>query len=175
MPPEHPPLNRAERRALKHKRGPSKPGWNSGKVVDVTSIALLDDCKPYAEGLTTHSHLITRAAFDRLVDGSADEPDFDRVAMAINLSKHRAMEIDEGLANFFERAQDCMDACKSLYIQHRKFGFCDQGLEVVREAMDHHEAITDASSPQQMEHALRQVHKQLQRQAQHHPTQHQPA
>lgn len=167
------PLNRAERRALKHKRGPSKPGWHSGKVIDTTPIALLDDCRPFRAGETTDSHLITRAAFERLMDATATEADFDRIAMAMNIAKYRAMEIDEGLAIFFEQAQDAMDTCKQRYLKLGEFGFDEASLQTMRQALDHHETITDASSPQQLEIArklaIKTIQKQVLRNA-HQPT-----
>ena len=93
---------------------------------------------------------LARAALERLVDGSADTDDFDRVAMCINMCKIRALEIDATLADMLDRTQDAMGACKARHYSHGRFGFDGPGLALVRDAIDACEAIIDASSPLQM-------------------------
>lgn len=72
----------------------------------LAGIRVLDRARPFDEGDTTAEHIKTRACFERLADGTADNDDFDRVAMAINLAKVRALEIDDGLASVLECGQD---------------------------------------------------------------------
>lgn len=122
---------------------------------------VLENARPYEPGEQAGEHLMTRASFERLVDGSADTDDFDRVAMAINMVKVRAMEIDATLADMLERAQDAMGRCKTRYYSHGRFGFDGQGLELMREAIGAAEAIIDASSPLQMRTARDVVADQL--------------
>lgn len=116
----------------------------------VAPLALLDNARPHEDGEKAHEHLVLRAALDRLIDGTADTDDFDAVAMHINIVKIRALEIDEGLADTIERAQDAMGRCKQRWIERGRFGFDGAGLVAVRDAMDAAEAIVDASSPLQM-------------------------
>ena len=106
-------------------------------------------------------HIKTREAFSRLKDGSADDHDFDRVAVALNLAKVRAMSIDEGLANMLERAQGAMTETRARKERTGRWGFDGPGLVAVSEAMDAHEPIVDASSPLQMKHALGVMHRSL--------------
>lgn len=117
-------------------------------------IEVLLNSEPHYPGEKAGDHIKTRAAFERLCQGSADEDDFDHVAMTINIVKVRAMEIDTALADQIERAQDAMQRCKLRYLEHRRFGFDGPGMQQVLEAIEAAEAIIDASSPQQMRTAL---------------------
>ena len=53
----------------------------------LASLRLLDSARPFDEGDTTDQHIKTRAAFERLGNGTADNDDFDRVAMATILRR----------------------------------------------------------------------------------------
>ncbi|WP_295851949.1 hypothetical protein [uncultured Xylophilus sp.] len=152
-------MNRAQRRASHYKRAQRRGQYQPPQELD--PLRLLDRCRPYADGDTTVEHLKTRAAYERLLDGTASTDDFDRVGMALNIAKVRAIAIDETLADLIERAQDAMNACAARYDTRGRFGFDGPGLQVMAAAMEAHEAITDASSPQQMVQALREVVKQI--------------
>lgn len=147
-----PPVNRAQRRAAERAaRRQPRPGRPALSVAQaVAPLALLQSARPFESGEKAHEHLVLRAALDRLVDGSADTDDFDRVAMHINIVKIRALEIHEGLADKLELAQDAMGRCKQRWLDCERFGFEGPGLVHVREAMDVAEAIVDASTPLQM-------------------------
>jgi hypothetical protein len=84
----------------------------------LASLRLLDRARPFDAGDTTEEHIKTRACFERLADGTADNDDFDRVAMAINLAKVRALEIDRGLADMLEAGQLAMTAVRK---RHEKW------------------------------------------------------
>ena len=117
-------------------------------------LQLLDDARPFDAGDTTDSHIKTRAAFDRLCDSTADEDDFDRVAIAINLAKVRALEIDPKLADLLEVAQDAMTAIRKRQERWGKWDVLDAERASVLHALDANEAIVDASSPLQMRRAM---------------------
>ena len=117
-------------------------------------LQLLDDARPFDAGDTTDSHIKTRAAFDRLCDSTADEDDFDRVAIAINLAKVRALEIDPKLADLLEVAQDAMTAIRKRQERWGKWDVLDAERASVLHALDANEAIVDASSPLQMRMAM---------------------
>ncbi len=160
-------MNRDERRkaakqARRSKKAPSLYDRAMQRVgqLDV-GFRLLDSARPFDEGDTTDQHLKTRAAFERLTTGAADVGDFDRVAMAINLAKVRALDIDAGLADMLERAQNAMTAMRARHGRTGRLGFDGPGLVAVTEAMDAHEAITDASSPLQMRLAIQKVHRSI--------------
>ena len=120
----------------------------------LAGIRVLDRARPFDEGDTTAEHIKTRACFERLADGTADNDDFDRVAMAINLAKVRALEIDDGLASVLECGQDAMKALRARHERWAKWDMLPAERAAITQAMDAHEAITDASSPLQMMAAL---------------------
>ena len=120
----------------------------------LAGIRVLDRARPFDEGDTTAEHIKTRACFERLADGTADNDDFDRVAMALNLAKVRALEIDDGLACVLECGQDAMKALRARHERWAKWDMLPAERATVAQAMDAHEAITDASSPLQMMAAL---------------------
>ena len=120
----------------------------------LAGFRLLDRARPFDEGDTTGEHIKTRACFERLADGTADNDDFDRVAMALNLAKVRALEIDQALANLLEVGQDAMTAVRKRHDKWAKWDVLPVERTAIVEALDAHEAITDASSPLQMMAAL---------------------
>lgn len=130
-------------------------------------LALLSDCRTYEEREIVHDLLRIRAAYDRLKDGGADQEDFNRVAVAINLAKVRAMEISEPMANEIEIAQDAMMACKTRYQKHGRFGFDGPSIQAMDYAVEAYEVILSESSPKQMENAMFSMRAALQKQTAH--------
>ena len=133
-------------------------------IDNLAGFRLLDRARPFDDGDTAEEHIKTRACFERLAGGAADNDDFDRVAMALNLAKVRAMEIDDGLARVLVAGQEAM---KALRARHERWGKWDMLLTeraTVAQAMDAHEAITDASSPLQMLAALDVVRRVIRKQ-----------
>ena len=131
----------------------------------LAGIRVLDRARPFDEGDTTGEHIKTRACFERLADGTADNDDFDRVAMALNLAKVRALEIDQALANLLEVGQDAMAAIRRRHDKWAKWEVLPAERTAIVEALDAHEAITDASSPLQMMAALDVVRRVIRKQA----------
>ena len=130
----------------------------------LAGFRLLDRARPFDEGDTTEQHIKTRACFERLADGTADNDDFDRVAMALNLAKVRALEIDRALANLLEVGQDAMAAIRRRHDKWAKWEVLPAERTAIVEALDAHEVITDASSPLQMMAALDVVRRVIKQQ-----------
>ena len=130
----------------------------------LAGIRVLDRARPFDEGDTTAEHIKTRACFERLADGTADNDDFDRVAMALNLAKVRALEIDQALANLLEVGQDAMATIGRRHGKWAKWDVLPAERTAIVEALDAHEVITDASSPLQMMAALDVVRRVIQKQ-----------
>lgn len=130
----------------------------------LAGFRLLDRARPFDEGDTTGEHIKTRACFERLADGTADNDDFDRVSMALNLAKVRALEIDQALANLLEVGQDAMAAIRRRHDKWAKWEVLPAERTAIVEALDAHEAITDASSPLQMMAALDVVRRVIRKQ-----------
>ena len=127
----------------------------------LASLRLLDRARPFDAGDTTEQHIKTRACFDRLADGTADNDDFDRVAMALNLAKVRALEIDRGLAGLLEAGQEAMTAVRKRQERWDKWEVLPAERTAIVDALNAHEAITDASSPLQMYEALDVVRRSV--------------
>jgi len=127
----------------------------------LAGLRLLDRARPFDPGDTTEQHIKTRACFERLADGAADNDDFDRVAMAINLAKIRALEIDRGLADLLEAGQTAMTSVRNRHTRWGKWEMLATERAAITEALDAHEAITDASSPLQMYEALDVVRRSV--------------
>ena len=127
----------------------------------LASLRLLDRARPLDEGDTTEQHIKTRACFERLADGTADNDDFDRVAMALNLAKVRALEIDRALADLLEAGQEAMTAVRKRQERWDKWEVLPAERTAIVDALDAHEAITDASSPLQMHEALDVVRRSV--------------
>lgn len=142
-------MNRATRRQPQR----SRPAAPTRRYDRMAPLSMLMNAIAHQPGEKAGEHLKTRAAFDRLVDGTADTDDFNHVAMTINMCTVRAVEIDPSLADLMERGQDAMGACKARKLRLGRFGFDGPGLQVLRECIDAAEAIIDASSPQQMRSA----------------------
>lgn len=117
-------------------------------------LRLLNNARPYDPGDTTARHLQTRAAFERLTDGTASNDDFDRVAMALNIAKVRALEIDAGLADLIEASQDAMTALRKRHDTWGKWDMLATERAAIAEALEAAETVADASSPLQMQRAL---------------------
>lgn len=127
----------------------------------LAGLRLLDRARPFDVGDTTEQHIKTRAAFERLGNGTADNDDFDRVAMAINLAKVRALEIDRGLADELEAAQDAMTALRKRQERWGKWDMLETERTEIAHALSAAEAIADASSPLQMYEALDVVRRSV--------------
>ncbi len=127
----------------------------------LASLRLLDRARPFDSGDTTEQHIKTRACFERLADGTADNDDFDRVAMAINLAKIRALEIGRALADLLTEGQNAMTAVRKRHEKWAKWEVLPAERAAIVEALDAHEAITDASSPLQMDEALDVVRRSV--------------
>ena len=133
------------------------------KGTGLEGVARLDDCTPYRPGATTVKHIMTRESFARLVDGTASLEDYDRVVIALNLARIRAEEIDPQLAQEVGQTQAAMGRCADRYRNTGRFGFDGPSLQAMRIGLDHHEAITDASSARQMDLARQQMLRNLDR------------
>ena len=130
----------------------------------MVGFRLLDRARPFDEGDTTGEHIKTRACFERLADGTAGNDDFNRVATALNLAKVRALEIDQALANLLEVGQDAMAAIRRRHDKWAKWEVLPAERTAIVDALDAHEAITDASSPLQMMAALDVVRRVIKQQ-----------
>lgn len=149
-------LNRAQRRAAKRRRPHQTKQFD-----DLAGLRLLDHSRPYEPGEMVGEHIKTRDAFDRLKNGAGDVDDFDRCSMILNVGLIRAEDIDAQLVQVIHDGQMAFVRMKSRYLRGLGFGFDAQGLRDAPAAMDAYEAMTDASSPQQMKLAIRAAYARI--------------
>ena len=124
-------------------------------------MRLLNIARPYSPGEMLQEHVITKAAYIRLRDGSGTEEDFDRVSMILNVGLLRAEQIDQLLVETMIRGQQAMARMRDRYTRGMKFGCDSQGLQDIPEALDAYEIIMDASSPLQMMQAIQGAYKRI--------------
>ena len=105
----------------------------------------------------------TRAAFLRLLEGTASTQDFDRVAMEINTCKIRALEIGNSglLLEALTSAQLANTAIRNRYMKWNKFQVLDTEKPIIGAALDACEAIIAASTPLQMQQAYETMLRSL--------------
>lgn len=155
-------MNRSDRRAAaRNQRLVARKPAGKRPVDPLVGLRILDNARPFDEGDNLEQHIKTRAAFARLRDGSADNNDFDRVALAINLAKVRSLEIDDTLAGMLTDAQNAMTALCKRKARWGKWDMLEGEAILVVEALDASEAIVDASSPLQMHLAALEVRRSI--------------
>lgn len=151
-------MNRAQRRASKGKSKMMKHVCVRDKLA---GLRLLDHSRPYEPGEMAGEHIKTREAFERLRTGCGNEEDFDRCSMILNIGLLRAEEIDASLVQAIQAGQMAFVRMKDRYLRGLGFGFDADGLRDAPAALDAYEAITDASSPQQMKIAIRGAYARI--------------
>jgi len=125
------------------------------------AFRLLGMAKPYEPGRLVREHIECRISYERLRDGGADENDFDLVAHVLNSALVRAEQIDELLVETIKLGQDAMVRMKDRYLRGLRFGFDAAGLRDVPAALDAWEAMADASSPLQLQHAIKEAYRRM--------------
>lgn len=166
-------LNRAARRAqakAARRKPPSRPRARFKTAAEaykylLAPMQLLSDCRPYESAELLDDLIRIEEAYGRIKNGTGTEKDADRLSIAINLAKLRAMDIDMALADMVEAGQNAMQRCIDRYATHKRLLLDGPGLQEVRTALDAHEEILRNSSPKQMLDAMetmrRIIFKQL--------------
>jgi len=146
-------MKTAHRKAAHHKRR-----WQADPVA---AMRLLNMAKPNEPGKLVNEHIECRVALDRLRDGSAAEQDFDLVAHILNAALVRAEEIDKLLVGIIKLGQAAMVRAKDRRLRGLRFGFDAAGLRDVPAALDAWEAMADASSPLQLQGAIKEAYRRM--------------
>jgi len=146
-------MKTTHRTAARHKRG-----WQKDYTA---AFRLLGMAKPNEPGQLDKEHIECRVALERLRDGSATEQDFDLVAHILNAALVRAEEIDELLVETIKLGQAAMVRAKDRRLRGLRFGFDAAGLRDVPAALDAWEAMADASSPLQLQHAIKESYRRM--------------
>ncbi len=155
-------MNRAERRAARHKR--PQTNRNAKTEQRMTAWArLIEQVRPYDPGEMVAEFVLIRAAFERLRTGVGAEHDFDLVSMTMNMGLVRAEAIDPELVAIMAAGQDAFVRMKDRYLRGLAFGFDAQGLQDAPVAIDAYEVMVDASSPKQMIESIRETYRRIRR------------
>lgn len=166
-------MNRAERRAQAKsaRRQPtSRPRARFKSTAEaykhmLKPMQLLSDCRPYEADEILGDLINIEESYGRIKTGHGTQKDADRISIAINLTKLRAMDIDHGLADMVEAGQDAMRRCLARYEEHQRLILDGPGMQDVRQALDIHEEVLRHSTPKQMMDAMdtmrRIIFKQL--------------
>lgn len=136
----------------------SKRRWQKDATA---AFKLLDMATPNEPGKLVNEHIECRVSFERLRDGGATEQDFDLVAHILNAALARAEQIDELLVQTIKLGQDAMVRMQGRYRRGLRFGFDAAGLRDVPAAMDAWEAMADASSPLQLQYAIKEAYRRM--------------
>lgn len=155
--------NRQQRRqAARAKRRGIACNPTTGHTIDPTAgIRALNNSRVYEDGEMTTEHLYTRAAFERLCDGTGDESDFDHLGMILNIALIRAESISPQLVTTAQAAQSAMCRMKERYLKGLRFGFDATGLRDTIAAIDDFEVIFEASTPNQMKAAIKEAYARI--------------
>jgi hypothetical protein len=124
-------------------------------------MRLLNMARTYEPGEMLEEHVITKAAYIRLRDGSGTEEDFDRVSMILNVGMIRSEDIDPLLVETMRKGQLSMLRMRERYFKGLRFGCDAQGLQDIPNALDAYESIMDASSPLQMKLAIQAAYARI--------------
>lgn len=147
-----PKMNRQQRRAR------AKPAKNAFRPVDLSACATtLKRHQVYEPGAMLKEFNIIRAAFERLRNGAGSIEDADEVGFAMNVGLIRALDIDSSLTQTIHSGQMAIVRMGDRHRRGLALGFDAQGLRDLPEALDAYLAIVEASTPQQMILACRQV------------------
>jgi hypothetical protein len=168
-------LNREQRRAqakAARRQPPSKPRARFKTTAEaykhlLAPMQLLSDCRPYESGEILGDLINIEEAYSRIKSGTGTEKDADRLSIAINLAKLRALDIDEGLADMVELGQSAMQRCMDRYATHKRLLLDGPGLQEVRQALDAHEEILRHSTPKQMMDAMETMRRIIIKQLEH--------
>lgn len=136
----------------------SKRRWQKDATA---AFKLLDMATPNEPGKLVNEHIECRVSFERLRDGGATEQDFDLVAHILNAALVRAEQIDELLVETIQRGQAAMVRMQGRYRRGLRFGLDAAGLRDIPAALDAWEAMADASSPLQLQHAIHESYRRI--------------
>lgn len=159
-------MNRAQRRAAARQQrrapAPRRLGAVAGVATGLEPLYLLENARPNTPEEKAGAHLRTLAAFDRLRGGTGSDADFDHVAMVLNITKVRAMDIDETLADMIEQAQDAMQRCQQRRAQCAgRYVLDGPAISQIDDALAAAREIVNHSTPLQLRAARRTVTDQI--------------
>lgn len=159
-------MNRAERRAAKYKKGPSRPRNGTKKAIDISPIfrVIMDrqilQPRDYVDDM-----LQTEARYERLCQGTADAADFDALALRLGTALNRASDIHDELEAEIQKACNAMDSLRNRYLERGNFILTGLEKQAIRLGMDYLDDMVRKSTRAQMQDAwdrcLRNIDKAM--------------
>jgi hypothetical protein len=127
------------------------------RIVDPTACArVLVSSMPYSEAHAVEICNIVRSAVEALRGGSGDDEDYNRACWAFNVASFRAHAIDKqadsggALLEIMQDGSRALRDCGWIRAETGSYGFTQPGLADLLHALDYHDEIIRASSPNQM-------------------------
>lgn len=140
-------MNRAERRAAKHK----KPQYDRNKRFDPAfTINKTAWMQTYNEEEAAQLANSSRMAWFKITNGLGTVDDFDTLATMMNVIGILSEEIDKSLLSITQPAAQALAEMKIRYIKHGKFAADANALKTVPAALDLHDEILKHMTPQKM-------------------------
>jgi hypothetical protein len=127
---------------------------------DALSIyRVMSRIQPFTPDEVLRLSMPIRLSFESLRNGTGTHSDYKDLAIAINTSLIRAMEIDPIAEEMVKRAVEAMTRCAERFQRTGKYGFDGPAIGDIAEAVDFHDQLLQLSTPQQMVGAMRQYVK----------------
>ena len=128
-----------------------KRGHHNPRVADLNACArVVAASRPYTAEKAAEIGNLVRIAAQLLRDGIGTAADFNRVCWAFNVASVRAQEIDPELLAVMGRGAQAMVDCECIRGQHGNYGFTFAAWADLADALDLHDEILRASTPNQM-------------------------
>lgn len=149
-------MNRAQRRASA--RESQRPARQRPRFGGLIAINRSEPLEPEEAARLSNE---VRMAWQRMLDGNANVPDFDNLAHALNLTKVIADGFGQPAIDVAARAQGAMRQVRNRYARLGRFGVDAGALRDVPPALDFHDEILRTHSPNQLVKALDESARQL--------------
>lgn len=107
--------------------------------------------------------LPVHSAFDGLLDGTAREEAFHTVAAVVNVCLLHAEQIDPGVVEQIQAAQEGLMRCWERHKSTAKWGLDGPARQDIAAAVDMHDQLLELCTPLQLSNAMKQVLERMTR------------
>ena len=117
-----------------------------------------------------------RVALQSLLDGTAADKEYQRVASALNMAAIRAEQIagNDDAVQVLQAASHAMLECLRIKHAHGRYGLTGPAREAIKDGIDLYETILRGSTPRQMYDAERELMRCLAKGSRKKPEAHPP-
>jgi hypothetical protein len=138
------------------------PNANNTRARNPTAwAAAIANSQPTPAADVTRIMVSARMSYERLKQGDAPASDFERLAAVLNVGLIRGESIGAEVVEAMKLAMEAILECHSLHQRHGRWGFTGPGIQAMNEALELYEQILGASSPNQMEAAVKESYRRM--------------